>query len=239
MIINHDLFAGSDSDPKAIKNVQAEIRKFAKERMEIMLGMRKETAEVERLEIEFPFNALQVDILKKLASAATKGKSDQGDNYVPEVRRVREDAPVVPRHTSLNTIGSSKKAAPAPRQAPQPSKKPLQSRAATPVKRSRLDMDIDQICREEGIPRALLEENIKMLKKPTTELTDQELLERNRVAAERRGTQVASSNALPMPTQEQINNMAETHANKIASSKLAPSIDMSRLIDTVKKMPVK
>ena len=45
MVMNSDLFEGSDCDPKAIKNVEKEIRNFAKERMEIMLGMRQETSE--------------------------------------------------------------------------------------------------------------------------------------------------------------------------------------------------
>ena len=42
MIMNHNLFEGMDADERAVQNVQKEIRKFAKERMEIMLGMRQE-----------------------------------------------------------------------------------------------------------------------------------------------------------------------------------------------------
>ena len=42
MIMNHDIFEGMDADERAVQNVQKEIRKFARERMEIMLGMRQE-----------------------------------------------------------------------------------------------------------------------------------------------------------------------------------------------------
>lgn len=238
VIINHDLFAGSDADARAIQNVQSEIRKFARERMEVMLGMKRDGAEVERLEIDFPFNALEVDILKKLASAATKGKSEYSDNYVPEVRRIREEIPVIHKKAALNTIGSMSSTKKPIRPAPVVPKRPLPSRASSPVKRSKLDMTIDQICREEGVPRELLEEHLKPLKKAAHELTGQEIQDRNREVSQRRATQVSSSNALPMPTQEQINSMAEGHANKIASGKIGPGVDTARLIDAVKRMPI-
>src|ERR1019366_6683663 len=87
LVMNGNLFQDVDADPKAVQNVQKEIKTFAKERMEIMLGMRKETNTVEHLEIDFPFNALEVEVLKKLASTATKGASEHSDRYVPEVTR--------------------------------------------------------------------------------------------------------------------------------------------------------
>lgn len=227
MIMNHNLFEGTDADPKAVQNVQKEIRAFARERMEVMLGMRKETATIEHLEINFPFNAMEVEVLKKLAFTATKGATQNSDNYVPEVKLTTEEVAMVHKRKTLNPIGTSKKSI----------NKPLQNKAAAPVKRSRLDTTIDQIAREEGIPRELLEENLPGVGgKSLNELTDQELIERNRLAAKRRGAQVKSANSLPMATPEQQEMLAVERAAQMSNS---GSPLMSRLLETVKQMPIK
>lgn len=80
MIMNHDIFRGVDADPKAVRNVQREIRKFAKERMEIMLGMRQEVTPAVNAPIIFPLNDLEIEILKKLASKATNGLTEAADS---------------------------------------------------------------------------------------------------------------------------------------------------------------
>lgn len=226
LILNHNLFEDTDADPKAVQNVQREIRKFAKERMEIMLGMRKETSVVEHLEINFPFNALEVEILKKLAFTATKGRTEHSDNFVPEVKRVTSEIPNVPRKT-LNPIGSSstqKKVS-----------KPLQARPQAPVKRSKLDLTIDQIAQEEGIPRELLEENLPGLGgKSLNQMTEQEIIDRNRLTSQRRTKQVKSASALPMATQAQEEMLAQQHATQMGTT---PA--MNALLNAVKNMPVK
>lgn len=226
MIMNHNLFDGTDADPKAVQNVQKEIRAFARERMEVMLGMRRETATVEHLEIDFPFNAMEVDVLKKLAYKASLGETQNSDNFVPEVRRTVEEVPTVSKKKTLNPIGATKKA----------TNKPLQNKPSAPVKRSKLDTTIDQIAREEGIPRELLEEDLPGVGgKSLNQLTDQELIERNRLAAKRRGAQVKSANALPMATPEQQEMMAVERAAQMSASGSL----MSRILETVKQMPIK
>lgn len=232
LIINHNLFEGVDADPKAVANVQKQIRTFAKERMEIMLGMRKETATVERLDIDFPFNSLEVEVLKKLAFTATKGASENSDAYVPEVTRTTEEVEVVPKRQSLNPIGYKA----TPKKA-QPQKKPLQKKASAPIKRSKRDLMIDQIAREEGIPRELLEENVAGLGgKPLYEMTDQEIVDRNRLVMQRRGKQVPSKEALPMPTIEQQEAMAVQRAAQIAGGGTGP-LPFAKILETVKSMP--
>lgn len=236
MIMNHNLFEGMEADPKALQNVQREIRKFAKEQMEIMLGMRRETATVERLEIDFPFNAVEVRVLKMVAHAASKGESENSDNFVPEVTRVTEEVQSVPSRKTLNPIGvQPKKAVPKPVQSK--TTKPLQKASTTPMKRTKLDATIDQICAEEGVPRELLEEG-KLLSKPVNELSDQERLERNRLVSQRRGTQVRSDNALPPATPEQMAQLAVAHADS-AKQGFSKSPLMAQLLDTVKSMPIK
>jgi hypothetical protein len=215
MIMNHNLFEGLDADPKAIQNVQKEIRGFVKERMEVMLGMRKETATVEHLEINFPFNALEVTTLKALARTATKGATDHSDNFVPEVKRVTEELDTVPKKRTLNPLSGST----APKKAVSQVKKPLPAKPTAPLKRTRLDLTIDQIAAEEGIPRELLEENVPGLGgKSPSEMTESEILERNKMIAKRRTSQVKSNSALPMATPEQQEMLAISRANQVSTS---------------------
>lgn len=227
LIMNNNLFEDVDADPKAIQNVQKEIRNFARERMEVMLGMRKETTQVEHLEIDFPFNALEVDILKKLAHAATKGATENSDRFVPGVTRVTEELDNVPqqppKRNILNPIrGSSNKTV--------ASKKKLQSRSVAPVKRSRLDATIEQIAAEEGVPIELLEINTPGVggNAPAS------LEERARLSTQRRVSQVPSSQAMPAPTFEQHMAKASEQVSGFGSTPLG-----QRILDAVKSMPIK
>lgn len=223
MIMNHELFEGMDADPKAIQNVQNEMRNFARERMEIMLGMRQETTKVNVSE-GFPFNALEVEVLKMLASTATKGASENAEQYVPEVRQ--------PSKKVLRPIGGSTTAKKA---APSAPAKPLQSRPAAPVARSKMDLTIDQIAREEGVPRELLEENLPGVGgKPMHQMTEQEIIDRNRLATQRRGKHAKSPQAIPMATEQQQEMLAQSQVGSLGQSPL-----MKNLIETVKKMPIK
>lgn len=229
MIMNHALFEGMEADPKAVQNVQKEIRKFARERMEIMLGMRQEVSKVEHLEINFPFNAMEVTVLKSLASAATKGASENADNFVPEVRRTIESVPNIPKRQTLNPLGGStalKRSAP-------PVQK-LSSKAAAPVARKKLDPTAEQILAEEGVDRALIEEDYKPIGKKLSQMTEQEIIDRNKEASKRQEKHrtVKSSNAIPMATPEQQAMLAIQRADQISS---APG--MATLLNKVKSMP--
>lgn len=180
LIMNHDLFEGMDVDQRAIDTVHKEVRRFARERMEIMLGMRQE-AQKEAM-VSSPFNDLEVDVLKKLASAATKGASSS-----PEANKTAQVLKQ-PRREGLNTIGGG-----APKLAPQP-RKPLASKQQAPIQRPTK-------------PQAPIvnEEEYKPLAKPPQEMTEQERIERNKEASARQAARksVKSSTALPMPTADQ------------------------------------
>jgi hypothetical protein len=231
-VMNQNIFEGFDADPEAIQNVQKEIRKFAKERMEIMLGMRKETATIEHLNIDFPFNVLEVEILKKLAHTATKGATEYSDNYVPNVNRTTEEIQTVPKRKTLTPIGGNSYNKTAP--APIVTKKPLPRQPAAPIKRSRQDLLIDQIAKEEGIPRELLEENVPGIGgKPLHEMTAEELIERSRLVSSRRQKQVKSPTALPMATYEQQEMKANQQIGGFSSTTLGQQI-----LEAVKKMPI-
>jgi hypothetical protein len=93
-IMNHNLFEGYDADPIAIKNVEREIKKYARERMEIMLGMRQEkSAQVSAVQL----TEAEVQFFKTIYANATAGKSSS-----PELNRVVSNAP-----QKLNSIGSA------------------------------------------------------------------------------------------------------------------------------------
>jgi hypothetical protein len=188
LIMNHDLFGGEEADPRAVKHVQREIRKFAKERMEVMLGMRKDTTKVEHLQIDFPFNQVEVDVLKKLAYAASKGASQNSDNYVPKVTKTTQEVDNIPekKPVSLNPIGVPTKKKPVAPKLPAKPQAPIQRKAAP-------------------APAPQSDEDYEPLKKHPSEMTPEELIERNRQAEARlaRNKTVKSSSAMAMPSYEQ------------------------------------
>lgn len=217
MIMNHDIFQGADADPKAVKYVQKQIRNFAKEQMEIMLGMRKETSTIERLDIDFPFNSLEVDALKALARTATKGATDHSDRYVPSVTRTTEEVENAPRKTTINPIGVNSSR---PKSATKPSK-PLSARPAAPVKRAKADAAIQRILEEEGVTLEEINQVFDPNKKYLTpdelaSLTSEQVIERNRIISAR-NKQVQNPSALPMPSHEQIEAMAVARATQAAA----------------------
>jgi hypothetical protein len=180
MVINHDLFNGADADPRATKSVQNQIRKFAKEQMEIMLGMRQESAQVTGI-VSSPFNNLEVEVLKKIASAASKGatESEEAQNEAPQ--------PVqAPKKTTLNAIGSSK-----PKQQAKPQPKPIQKKVE-PIQRKAQP--------KPSLPPEM-EPNYEPLSKPLHEMTAAELAKRDQEALDRqRGRKAALPvDRAPMP----------------------------------------
>lgn len=80
MLLQHDIFDSEiDEDPRAVKKVQSEVRAFVTERLEIMLGMRsmepKQVA-IQSVSVEMPFNEIEIQALKAIASKLSKGESE-------------------------------------------------------------------------------------------------------------------------------------------------------------------
>jgi len=193
MVIQHNLFNDLDADPRAIKSVQNQIRKFARERMEIMLGIRQEQTVANNATVMSPFNGLEVDILKKLASAASKGATDTEEANATEPVLASVQAP---KKKTLNSIGSQRTQ---PQSKVQP--KPL-AKKPEPIKRQARPA-------AKPLPPEF-EPDYQPLDKPIHEMTAQELLERDQQAAERqRGRKAAPSKTdwIPQPdfqTQEML-----------------------------------
>jgi len=182
MVMNNDIFQDTDVDPRAVKFVQREIRRFAKERMEVMLGMRQEASfQQGSANVVLPFNDLEISILKTLASKATNGATESPD--ANKYSNWKE------KKVGLTPIGSPKVSKPAtPSFALSKKPAPL-ARQAKP---------------KQTLPPEF-EPDYKPLEKPASMLTEAELIQRNKELAERqRGKQsVKNASALPMPSVEQ------------------------------------
>jgi hypothetical protein len=200
MIMNHDLFADVDADPRAAKAVQKQIRNFARESLEVMLGMRSTVpahATGPEMRNASPFNDLEVDVLKKLASAASKGATEQ----------VEEDQPhpaQPPKKKTLNSIGQ--KTNPVAQQ--RVNAKPI----GRPVPGKPIQKKVEPIART-AKPKSNLppefEPDYEPLDKPIHEMSAAELAERDRQALERQAGRKSAMPAdrAPMPdfaTQEMI-----------------------------------
>ena len=201
MIMNHDLFDGTDADPRAIETVTRGIRKFAREQMEIMLGMRQEVQK--ESVVSSPFNDLEVDILKKLASAASKGATQ-----APEANRTSQVLNS-PRREGLNTIGGGTNA----KSRPNPV---VSTKKQNPSLASKQQAPIQRQARPQAAP-VIREENYKPLTKPLNEMTSAEREERNKGASLRQGGKrsVKSTTSLPMPTPDQEEMF---HTNRMMNS---------------------
>lgn len=237
VLMDHDLFSGQGFDEKAVKFVTRQIRNFAKEQMEIMLGMRQETPKSQGMAAaDFPFNDVEVAALKDLAYVATKGASasEEAQVFTPQA------TPVAPRRTGLNPIAAKappktipQRAAPAP--AAKPAPKPLAQKAAAPVKRDpKTEAAIEKILREEGITREEYERqynpNYKPLTKPLSQMSEAEIKEWRRQEALKTNKQVKSPAAIPMPTAEQEEMLHTQRAQAAASHPQMQSI-MNLLIN--------
>lgn len=206
IIMNQDLFSGTDSDGRAVKNVQREIRKFARERMEIMLGMRQDT-KTENV-VKSQFNELEVEVLKSLASRATKGATE-----------IQTPKPVqVEKKITLNTI----KPTPKPTQgATVNSQIPLKTAPKVPVARTKS---------AQTAPVSTREEDYKPLDKDPSQMSFEEIEQRNKEASQRQAKRKAKipKDRKPMPTYEQEYAMAQEHASLGGNS---PAV--TRLVDTI------
>ena len=224
MIMNNNIFEGAEGDEKAAKYVMKQIRNFAKEQMEIMLGMRQEKQEIQALSAaDFPFNDLEVQTLKALASAATKGATAS-----PAAQQFSGVTQATPQKASFKPIGLQAK--PVPKQAapaPKPAAKPLAQKPQAPVKRQEApraqnEQEILSLCMELGISREEYDRQLasfsSALTKPMSQMNEDEVKERNRQIALRTNKQVKNPQAIPMPTAEQEEMLHTQRAQTAASN---------------------
>lgn len=201
MIMNHSLFDGVDSDPRAVKIVQKQIHKVAKELMEVMLGMRQPVTQ--STHTISPFNTLEVEVLKELASAASKGatKTEEANTFVAK----QEVQPS--KKKTLNSIGMPKQ---------QPKAKPIQKKA-------------EPIQRKPQIRNTLppeFEPDYEPLNKPIHEMSPEELVERDRQALERQRARKSAipADRAPMPDYATQEMLALSQVSRATNSNLKGSL---------------
>lgn len=226
LIMNHDLFNGVQADSKAIKNVQKEIRKYAQDRMEVMLGMKQEPDKNEsnKFSLElFPFNSLEVEVLKSLASTVTKGASKEAEPL--SLTSVSKQAQI-----TLNPIGASNQ-----------NKSLKYERSLPPQSKSRISRkhskEVQKILDEEGVSMEEIDQVFdpnRQYLTPTelAALSDEEIMKRNRQIKYKKAK---NPNTAPMPTTEQLEMMYAQQTQVAESTKPG----WRELMGMVKAMPIK
>jgi hypothetical protein len=194
MILNHDLFNDVEADPRAAKSVQKQIRNWAKNQMEIMLGMRQEVSETNNI-VSSPFNDLEVTILKKLASAASKGatETEEAQQTSPE--------PVKQKKATFNSIGSSR-----PKTQAKPQPKPV-AKKVEPIERSRPQPQPNP--RQEKQPNVLTGKSLDQMNDTEKAQYLREVNERNESRK-----QVIPESRAPMPDAATMEMLAMSQANR-------------------------
>jgi hypothetical protein len=197
MVMNHSLFDGVEVDERASKIVQKQIRKFAKEQIELTLGMRQEPEAVANI-VSSPFNPLEVRALKDIANKLITSKGMKEEDY-PEEQPEPIQAPP-PKKKTLNTIGNpSRQSKPAPKAQPKPIAK-----KAEPIQRA-------------AKPQAQPERPPKELTgKALHEMTEAEKAEHIRGVNERNKAreQVIPKDRAPWPSYEQQVMIAESQVSR-------------------------
>lgn len=204
MILQANIFADTDADPRAIKNVEREIRKYVRERMEIMLGIKQEQPKQETI-VSSPFNDLEVTALKMVASKVTKGATEEVS---------QPTAPTVPKKDGITSISGNLRPA---------STSPLSSKPKTPVTRPKVQSQ------KQAQSKSAPKDPDSNLTKPIEQMTAEELAAHDAAAIERRSKNYAQrpTNLVPHPTPQQLEMMYTTQANSVMQPGSAVSTIMT------------
>ena len=189
MLLRHDLFGDVESDPRAVKNVEREIKTFIKERLEVLLGLKPDPRLVLVQANEGgvqQFTALEVDLLKKLLSKATGGMTNN------------DRAQTKPTSTKSNTLAKVGGQSPSVKQ-------PIQKVSSPPPKPLQTKAPQQAAIRQSAPASKAKAKEPEPLTKPIHEMTREELLARDKITSERIKAKTAPKpdNAVPMPTVDQ------------------------------------
>lgn len=211
MIMNSNLFENVTADPRAVKYVEREIKRFARERMEVTLGMRPERqAQPEQVVVSSPFNALEVQVLKQLASTVSKGVTES-----PQAEQVAQK---IARKEGINPIsgGNKPQATLTPAKPAQVPARPL-AKPVAPLKRTGKTIDLNELESKNRLNPKIAEQVVDQvmdgtMEKDLSEMSEDEIIAHNNAAAARRTPRATNPQAVPMPTLEQANYLQQTKA---------------------------
>lgn len=107
MLIKHDLFAGVQAHPRALANVQRELKEYIVSRLEILLGIKEEKkpeTEVKEIVVESPFNDIEIEFLKVLSYKGTNGASANASTKMLKTNEIKNIAPQEIKENTLKPI---------------------------------------------------------------------------------------------------------------------------------------
>ncbi len=196
MVLQGNIFADTNADPRAIRNVQREIHRFVRERMEIMVGIKQEQA-AQQTTVSSPFNDLEVTVLKMLASKMSKGATEE--QSPPPVQ-------ASPKKDGISSISGNLRP-----NAPLTASKPM-VRAPQPAK-----LAPKQTQKPATKAKSAIAPDESTLQKPIEEMTPEELLAHNKAAEERSRKKYATmpTNLVPHPTPQALEMMYTQSATNL------------------------
>lgn len=197
MLLKHDLFGETDADPRAIRNVQREIRKLVVDKMELMLGIRQKQPESAPI-VSSPFNSMEVTVLKMLASRMSKGATE-------ETEKTDSVSPPQQKKDGITAVSGTL------RQNSVPTMVPVTNR---PVVKQQKPVQ------KQSVTKSALAKEESFLKKPISEMTAQELAAHDKAAADRAARQYAAlpTNLVPHPTPAQLEMLYTQSASNLSIS---------------------
>lgn len=203
MFLKHNLFGDIDSDPRAVANVQKELKDFIQQRLEILLGL-KPDPKIQRIQAEqsFPFNSMEIDILKRFIAKLSGGVTEQVEPVKP-----------TPKSDSLKPLSSSK-TTPSIRPLGEQPKQSVSIRKTTPAPTT--------ATAAAPVPA----QSFERPNKPVTELTASERAEWNRqIALEQKAKKAPpAKNHTPMPSYDQQLVLYGSQTNRYAQNALVGKI---------------
>lgn len=234
MLLEHSLFGDVEANPQAIKNVEREIRRFIRERLEVLLGLREDPRIVKesRAQASDQFTPFEVDFIKKLIAKTTGGLSQQIHTPPKEQQQV---SGTIRKVASQDTKPLSSKISPAaqdrslkktPNVRVSPPKKAQPAAPAQPAMVVKTKQGIIEIPEEVEEP----------LGKPAHRMSRSDLTERNRRIAERQAGKKAQipSDRLPTPTPDQAQAMVVASVmGRMQNGKMANGMMLAPLINKI------
>lgn len=213
MIIGFDMFSEvRDIHPDAILAVKEELKNFLVDRLEVLLGMKEESGSTNY------FTAMEVKALKEVAKKITNSYQTRENVY--SAREEEEEEFEAPPQGGLRKMG-------APKPAPQRVEKPAY-RAPTPVAkpnpRPELRQERQEVRQEAKAPlrksasiapkpNAPKPPIPKRLQKSIDEMSEDELIERNKMITAGQTAKSVRDNSKPMPSFDQELGMHQSNTN--------------------------
>lgn len=153
MLLKHNLFEGVDADPRAINNVQKEIKSFIRERLEILVGLKTDPKIAKKQpvpEMGGMFSDIEIQLLKQMLSKVTGKKTE-----LTPVQAQPQSAGIRPLMGSAPQRSSPVKVNPNLKKRPVIAKKQQAKPAPVASSKSLSEMtDQEKLARNEAIARA-------------------------------------------------------------------------------------